>query len=255
MSEVPPPLALTYHGVADVRLGADPDGMFVRPDDLRAQIGTLQGWGYELVTFGELARRARDGTADGHAALTFDDGFDDNLHTLVPILDEFGATATVFVVSGWLGRSLPHAPASRVLTADEVRELHGHGVEIGGHTASHPDLTTLTFEQAVRELRQARETLEEILGAPVTSTAYPWGRAKAETLRAAEQAGYRAAGRVHGEGSWDEPFNLPRQDMNNWSSLRGLRLKRDDRYAPLMRHALPRIVRRAAIVGKGMVRR
>jgi peptidoglycan/xylan/chitin deacetylase (PgdA/CDA1 family) len=161
----------------------------------------------------------------------------------------------VFVVSGWLGQSVPHAPSSRVLTADEVRELHGHGVEIGGHSVSHPDLSTLEPEQAVRELRQSRETLEEILGEPIVSAAYPYGRTNTQTLRAAEEAGYRAAGRVHGEGSWDEPFNLPRQDMNNWSSLRGLRLKRDDRYAPLMRHALPRIVRRAAIVGKGIVRR
>ena len=106
----PPPLALAYHGVADVPLRQDPHGLFVRPEDLRRQIAKLREWGYRLVSFGELAERASSSDATGIASLTFDDGFVDNLETLAPLLRDEGATATVFVVSGWLGRPHPVAP-------------------------------------------------------------------------------------------------------------------------------------------------
>ncbi len=49
-----------------------------------------------------------------------------------------------------------------------------------------------------------------------------------------------------GLGSWDTPHHLPRQDMTNRCTLFGLRLKRDDRYEPLMRFAPARAARRLA---------
>ena len=52
------PLALAYHGIADVPPRHDPHALFVRPDDLRRHVERLRGWGYELVPFGELAARA-----------------------------------------------------------------------------------------------------------------------------------------------------------------------------------------------------
>src|SRR3954454_22180852 len=122
-----PPLALTYHGVKFVQLERDPHHMFVRPRDLGRQVERLRSWGYELVTFGELARRAAEGRADGAVALTFDDGFVDNYETLAPLLLQEGAPATVFVVTGWLGQPHPTADWTRVMTESEVRELAQQG--------------------------------------------------------------------------------------------------------------------------------
>src|SRR5215211_5659995 len=94
----PPPLALAYHGVGDVPLRQDPYGLFVRRRDLQRQIRRLKSWGYRVVRFGELAARIREGRGVGHAALTFDDGPADNLHSLVPLLRSEGVPATVFLV-------------------------------------------------------------------------------------------------------------------------------------------------------------
>jgi peptidoglycan/xylan/chitin deacetylase (PgdA/CDA1 family) len=247
------PLALAYHGIADVGLRRDPGGLFVRPDDLRRHVERLLGWGYELVAFGELAERVRRGSAEGSAALTFDDGLVDNLETLAPILRDSGAAATVFVVSDWLGSPYPWAPSTRILTADEVRTLAAEGVEIGSHTATHADLATLSYGEALGELSRSKARLEEVLELPVESAAYPYGRASADAIRACRDAGYRAACRASGAGRWDHPHELPRQDMDNRCSLLGLRLKRDDRYEPLMRllpaRAARRLVRRARAVG------
>src|SRR5215211_1917282 len=133
-SHRPPPLALAYHGVADVPFREDPHGLFVRPRELERHIASLRGWGYRLVSFGELARLTTDGAASGHASLTFDDGLADNLYTLAPLLERHRATATVFVTSGWMAEPHRHAPWAAILSADELRKLSARGVEIGAHT-------------------------------------------------------------------------------------------------------------------------
>jgi peptidoglycan/xylan/chitin deacetylase (PgdA/CDA1 family) len=247
-----PPLALTYHGLADIPRRLDPNGLFVAPVALRRQIAKLLDWGYRLVTFGALAASVADGEASGCAALTFDDGFADNLEVLVPILREFRAPATVFVVSDWLGRPHRDMPSARILTADEVRELADGGVEIGSHSATHPDLTMLSYDEALRELETSRLTLSDVAGRPVEVAAYPYGHASAETIRACREAGYRAAGRALGLGSWSNLHDLPRQDMENGSTLLGLRLKRSGRYAPLMRHRSARAARALVRAARGV---
>jgi peptidoglycan/xylan/chitin deacetylase (PgdA/CDA1 family) len=233
-----PPLALAYHGVANVTVREDPSLLFVPPDHVVRHIRRLRRWGYELLPFSAFADRVRAGRAAGCAALTFDDGFVDSLEALAPLLAAEQAPATVFVPSGWLGQTHPYAPQTRVMTADEVRALRSHGVEIGAHTHSHPDLTTLDHDGALEELRRGKAELEELLGEPVDTLAYPFGRADAATREATRAAGFVAACRTGGEGNWADPLDIPRQDMTNAATMLGLRLKRDDRYEGLV-HRLP----------------
>jgi peptidoglycan/xylan/chitin deacetylase (PgdA/CDA1 family) len=234
------PLALAYHGIAKVAPSRDPHGLFVAPHLLRRHVRWLRRRGYRLVTFGELAARTAAGSGAGYAALTFDDGLADNLALL-----DLGVPATVFAVSGWLGGDHPEAPGARMLTAGELRRLHAAGVEIGGHTATHADLTSLGLDAARDELARGRTELEAVLQSPVTSAAYPYGRAGAGTVRACSDAGFLAACRTTGEGSFDSPLDFPREDMTNGATLLGLRLKAAGRYEPLMRHRAARAVRRA----------
>jgi peptidoglycan/xylan/chitin deacetylase (PgdA/CDA1 family) len=232
------PLALAYHGIADVPLRDDPYRLFVRSTDFRRHVARLRRWGYRLVPFGELARRAATGKARGTAALTFDDGLVDNLTALVPLLRELEVPATVFVVSGWLGETHPNAPWTRIVTREELREL-SRSVEIGAHTVGHPDLTTLSFDAARDELERSRTELEEIVEQPVEVAAYPFGTATDETVAACRAAGFRAACLTAGEGSWDDPWRLPRQAVGNRDTALGFWLKRDNRYERAMRPVRP----------------
>jgi peptidoglycan/xylan/chitin deacetylase (PgdA/CDA1 family) len=251
----PPPLALAYHGVAAARartLGAD---LFVRPQDLERQVRALRRWGYRLLKFSEQAELAGRGAAARTASLTFDDGLADNYTTLLPLLERLDAPATVFVVSGWLGGVHPHASWARILTAEQVRALHEAGVEVGAHTATHADLTTLSQAEAEAELAECRRVLEEIVNAPVRVAAYPFGNADANAVAACRAAGYAAACRTTARGSWDDPFDLPRQDMNYGAGVLGLRLKRYDRYESTMRSPLAKGARRALRAARETVRR
>ena len=250
-----PPLALCYHGVADVPLLQDRSRLFVRPEDLRHQIDTLRRWGYRLVTFGELALRARDREADGLAALTFDDGLVDNCTVLAPLLAAASIPATLFVVTEWLGRPHPDAPWTRVMTAEELRRLSQAGIEVGGHSTRHDHLPDLGPGAAEGDMRRCRSVLEAMLDRPVTVFAYPYGGATDETIAACAAAGYRAACRSAGAGDWHQPLNLPRQDMQNRDSALGLWLKRHGRYEPVVRTrpgmAARRALRLARWIGEG----
>jgi peptidoglycan/xylan/chitin deacetylase (PgdA/CDA1 family) len=239
------PLALAYHGVDEVPVRRDPHGLFVAPQRLRRHVEFLRARGYELVTFGVLVERATAGAGEGLAALTFDDGFADNETVLAPLLRELGAPATVFVTTGWLGGEHPDVPGTWVMDADAVRRLHAAGVEIGGHTVSHPDLTTLGFDAARDELESGRRELEALLDAPVRSAAYPYGRATAETVQACAAAGFHAACRTSGNGAHERRLDFPREDMDGPATIIGLRLKAAGRYVPLMRYRPARALRRA----------
>ncbi|QDV06812.1 Polysaccharide deacetylase [Planctomycetes bacterium Poly30] len=82
--------------------------------DMKITAGRLEsilralGRRYDMVTVGEGATRLSDGATRSMVALTMDDGYRDNLHDLVPLLQRTGARCTVFLEGGAVAeRRLP----------------------------------------------------------------------------------------------------------------------------------------------------
>lgn len=147
--------------------------MNVPPGDFRAQMEWLASHA-EVISLGQAA-----GLAPG-VAITFDDGYRDNLLYAAPILDELGFPATVFVVAGRVGGMLDHDTdpvTAALLTWDEVRELESIGLTIGAHTLSHRRLSGLPEEEQRREIGGCVEVLEKELGHSISAFAYPFGSA------------------------------------------------------------------------------
>jgi peptidoglycan/xylan/chitin deacetylase (PgdA/CDA1 family) len=201
---------LAYHGLAagvlEARERTIPRAHF------RVQVEALRDAGFEFVTVSQLARQIRlNAPPPGLVALTFDDGL---LNVFEPLmgLAEKGVPTTVYPVTEWIGKRIPAAfePSEvRLLERGHLGALADAGVEIGAHTMTHPDLSTLGYSDCMREMRGSREILEGIAHRPVTTFAYPFGRHSPIARRAARDAGFEAAVAEDREPGWDN-FKIAR---------------------------------------------
>ena len=114
------------------------------------------------------------------AAITFDDGPTPQFTPrILAALDRAGVTAT-FNIMGW----------NAVQHASLLREVVAAGHEIGNHTWTHRDLTTLTAAETREELVRCKEEVERVLGQPCTSFRPPRGEITGYALRVAAELGY-----------------------------------------------------------------
>lgn len=87
---------LLYHRIAS--LDHDVHGLAVPPDTFRSQMEHLRNF-WQPMRLADLAAAAMNGEPpDGAVAVTFDDGYVDNLRNAWPVLSEFGIPATLFLV-------------------------------------------------------------------------------------------------------------------------------------------------------------
>jgi peptidoglycan/xylan/chitin deacetylase (PgdA/CDA1 family) len=159
----------------------------VHPADFARQMRWLKRNGYRTVTQRELFEALFRGRRLGRKpiVITFDDGYSDVLHRASPVLVRFGMRATAYVISGRTTNG------DRVfLTWRQLHALERRGIEIGSHTVTHADLTSLSDREALRELVQSRRALERRLGHPVQWLAYPFGAYDGRTERLVRRAGY-----------------------------------------------------------------
>ncbi len=208
---------LLYHAVSAAP-GSQIAPFSVPPDEFRRHLDVLTEGGYTSVTFGDLVRGELDGIgppdADRRVVLTFDDGYADFAQAALPALRERSLVSTLFVTTGWLegrGRREP-GPTDRMLAWSQLTELLECGVEVGAHSHSHPQLDTLTAGALRNELERPRSLLQEALGRPVDSVAYPHGYNGPRVRRATQAAGYRSAAAVRNAlHRWGEdPFAVAR---------------------------------------------
>jgi peptidoglycan/xylan/chitin deacetylase (PgdA/CDA1 family) len=97
------PAILLYHRIAARE--TDPFALCVPPELFVEHLRVLRR-DHELFSLAELCARARDGTLPrGGVAITFDDGYRDNLLTAAPLLARFGVPATFFIATGQTGQS------------------------------------------------------------------------------------------------------------------------------------------------------
>lgn len=239
-------VVLGYHGVAESRWRDDAHLLQVAPARFQAQMELLQAAGFRFVTLAQLARLADGGEPPpGHAAVTFDDGMRTNHAVALPILRAYGIPATVYVTVDLIGRRSPWiGPGGdgAMMTETELQELAAAGWELGGHTMTHPDLSTLDYDTCRREIADGRDELERITGARVETFAYPLGRYGPAAITAVRDSGLLAAVTT-GSGSWDR-YEMTRAMIGAADPLPVVLLKLTDRYEPMLRNGPMRLLRR-----------
>jgi peptidoglycan/xylan/chitin deacetylase (PgdA/CDA1 family) len=188
---------LMYHRVVDDRRVRSTYPWSVSPSQFRKHLELLDRWGFTYLDFEDYSLIRKEGLQlpKKSVILTFDDGYNDIYERVLPILKEFGAKATLYVLGD---RSIktnvwdePKGFIGTALMDDyRIKELHKSGLEIGAHSMSHPNLTKLPPDEAWREIVRSREVLEDLLQAPVISFAYPFSILNEGLKNMVQAAGY-----------------------------------------------------------------
>jgi peptidoglycan/xylan/chitin deacetylase (PgdA/CDA1 family) len=209
---------LAYHQTApDPGEGTPYRHLTLPPWRFALQMKSLRALGWRGVSMREFMPYQRGEKTGKVFGLTFDDGYLSNFEHALPVLQEIGFTATLFMVSNQIGGSNTwdrelHIPESPLMGIEHLQAWLGAGMEIGAHTRNHVDLTACDEATAREEIAGSRRDLENALSTTVTSFCYPYGRHRAEHAEMVRQAGYRTAttiesARTH-EG--DDLMRLPR---------------------------------------------
>jgi peptidoglycan/xylan/chitin deacetylase (PgdA/CDA1 family) len=168
---------LTFHA-----LDHEPAPYSLSPQMFRHGMRQLHANGYTTIDLTDVAAMLCSGREfpPRTVAITFDDGYWSFYAEAFPVLREYGMRATVFLPTG----DARHAASSERLPTLEGREMLGwpqivelarSGIAFGAHSMTHPDLRTLSTEAVAREILGSKDAIEDRLGQPVTSFAYPFG--------------------------------------------------------------------------------
>ncbi|MEP7335939.1 MAG: polysaccharide deacetylase family protein [Actinomycetota bacterium] len=214
---------LMYHRIdaLDPSLPAITRRLTVDPRDFNAQMKWLVAHGYRTITQQQLFDALFGGRRlpAKPVMITFDDGYRNVFGKASPILDRLSLRATAYVIVGRISNGDPS-----FLTRGQLRALERRGVEIGSHTLTHRDLTSLSSSELRHELLESRLALERALGHPVQWLAYPYGAYDARVVRMARGAGYvlgvttRSGFRQHGRA----PLELRRIEILDSAGTGGL---------------------------------
>jgi peptidoglycan/xylan/chitin deacetylase (PgdA/CDA1 family)/glycosyltransferase involved in cell wall biosynthesis len=191
---------LMYHRFIEQESEKGIHGTWVTTRMFEKHLALIKHLGFETITFKDLHEKgfvSRLSPNKKFLIITADDGYKDNLTRMLPLLHKYGMKAVVYVVTNethnrW-DTDHPTAPDTKVelLSQDEIRVLAASGhIEIGGHTSTHAKLDELNPLEQRREIRENKARLEEILGHPIISFAYPYGNINESAKSEVQSAGY-----------------------------------------------------------------
>ncbi len=234
------PRVLMYHMISEPRPGARFNGLRVRPAMFARQLRWLREQGWQSFTVSELLARG-ERLPERAFAITFDDGYADNLLQALPLLRQYRCKATLYLVverfeRDWSVMRKAHHDGGELqreakLSDAQVETLLASGcIELGSHSMTHANFLHLDALAARHELLASKQALEARFGVTVESFAWPFGLYREEQVAFAAEAGYRSAVTTR-EGidsprSW-QPLQLKRikiSGKDGWLDFR-LRLR------------------------------
>ncbi len=191
-SELP---VLLYHRIINKAMRIGKHKIYVWEKDFEKQMRYLKKNEFQTVTFIDIQKNP---SMDFYKKiiLTFDDGYTDNYELMFPILKKYGFKAVIYLITrtdhnAW--GVLEKEPRVNLMTASQIKEMSDYGIEIGGHTQQHLDLSKCSKEELVREIKGCKDDVEQLINKKVISFAYPFGGVNENVKRITQKAGYQYA--------------------------------------------------------------
>lgn len=241
-----PLMILFYHRVADVH----PNGWTISNQTFQEEVRYLQR-NFELVTLREIQCRMRAAYSPRPAVhITFDDGYAENCENAIPFLIRERVPTTYFVT---LRNAVEQRPFAHDLACgrplrpnsiDELRRMVDSGIEIGGHTRTHPVLSEITdSDRLFDEVVTAGRELGELCHFPIRYFACPFGLRQhihRDLFSMARDNGYEAVVSAYGGYNLigNDAFHLQRihgapvaVELENWLTFDPIKVIRTQRLA------------------------
>ncbi len=197
---------LEYHMVQQ----EDPKDAYaynVPVEDFQQQLDYLQEQGYTTISIRDYLR-AKKGLLqlpEKPIILTFDDGYESNYKELLPILEERGLKATIFMVTNDIGKD-------GYLSWQQLKDMEKRGIEIGSHTANHLPLTGMSLDEAREEVKLSKLLMEWNGMKTIYTLSYPNGKYTTDLEQMLKEEEYLAA--VTGDAGLNtfdtDPYQLQR---------------------------------------------
>ncbi|MCJ8012976.1 polysaccharide deacetylase family protein [Paenibacillus sp. KQZ6P-2] len=218
--EVP---VLAYHSVSTKATNE----YVVTPEQFRKQMSTLHDLGYTSINMQQFdaLMKGKIKNTGKFVLITFDDGYADNYKQAFPIMQQYGFTATMFVITNWVG-------SDSYATWSELSELQKAGWDIMSHTRTHPDLSLMSSKDQTDEIAGSKQAIESHMHEKVNAMAYPYGLRSKDTVEIAKKCGYEYAFTF--EDGWtssvQNPLLLKRIIVSGTEDLPTFRQKLQNRY-------------------------
>lgn len=224
---------LMFHQVTDQELHTK-HRIFVTKEQFAKQMQCLRDWGFESVSFKDLAdwknqKKSLSSFPKRPIVLTFDDGYQNNLTNALPILKQNNLKATIFLLTDndvntnfWDQGEVPESP---LLSRAERQLLVSSGVfEIGSHGFRHEKLSLKNRDEALLELQNSKKLLEAEFGREIPVYAFTYGDTNLELAELSRRAGYAYAintdrGGLHFEENPHSIFRVSIFPEDNYWSL------------------------------------
>jgi peptidoglycan/xylan/chitin deacetylase (PgdA/CDA1 family) len=186
---------LVYHRIDNYKGGLK--SLYVKPSTFEKQMNYLFRRGYRTISLTELKAAVQKNDKKflrKKFCITFDDGYEDLLNAY-PVLKKYGFVATVFihtqaVKDGYY--TYPSMTEAKMISFDRLKKILDV-FEIGSHTVSHPDLSKVSEEKIVYELKESKKIIEDTLGVKIYHFCYPFGKIFENYKKILQQEGYETA--------------------------------------------------------------
>lgn len=164
---------------------------------------------YSLSTF------AYQGFNNPIITITDDDGYKSFNQYGLPLLKQYGFKSTDYIITSDPSRG------SSYVNDTMIKDLYNSGQEIGSHTITHPDLTTLSANQLDNELHNSQAYLQNLLGVSVPNFAAPYGSYNQQVLDNARQyyRSFRTVDSGYNAKNNFDPYHIMVQNLHSDTTL------------------------------------
>ena len=187
------------------------------------QMKLMRKMGYQTINFSDLNKNI----TKKKFIITFDDGYENLITNVFPVLKKLEFSATCFVVTNMLNKynvwdeNRSDYKKMKLMNIDQIYEWVSNGFEIGSHTKDHLDLTSLDINKKKEQIIDSKNFINQSLGIKITSFAYPFGSFDDETIKIVQE-NYEYAVTTRPSKYNPNKFNdmkLPRISINKKTSI------------------------------------